>query len=275
MPIKPCLYCGTEVSVNADACPKCSNKIPFGVRCTYCSRQLRQEAAIECANGHACQECIERIFVVPNDFKCPDCRISLVGKIPAPRFVSQGFSASTSDLVPGFVPGRGPACPGCGNTTLFKPSHLCGGCGNAIYPALGQEETFVPGIRASYPKPASPGFYVHSFCARAEWISARKTRSMPPEKSGCFVATAAYGARHLDVILLQQYRDQILNKSLVGRSAVQFYHGASPLLARWIEASNRRRALARALLRPLVFLARQHLERSEWVAEHGHRHENR
>jgi hypothetical protein len=80
------------------------------------------------------------------------------------------------------------------------------------------------------------------------------------KSSGCFVATAAYGSPSSTVFLLQEYRDRILNKAIVGRAAVRFYYLVSPPLARFIEASNRRRLIARMFLGPFVFLARQKLE---------------
>lgn len=79
-------------------------------------------------------------------------------------------------------------------------------------------------------------------------------------ESNCFVATAAYGVLNPSVFLLQEYRDRILNKAIVGRAAVRFYYLVSPPLARFIETSSRRRFIARVLLRPVVFVARRQLE---------------
>ncbi len=83
----------------------------------------------------------------------------------------------------------------------------------------------------------------------------------PPEKiGGCFVATAAYGAQDFNVLILQGYRDQILTKSLLGKCFVRLYHLVSPPLARFIDASDRRRSLARTFLSPFIVFARRRLE---------------
>jgi hypothetical protein len=86
-----------------------------------------------------------------------------------------------------------------------------------------------------------------------------RSRAEQEKGSGCFVATAAYGARDPHVIVLGAYRDLILGKTFVGRSVVRLYYLASPPLARFIQASNYRQAKARALLGPFVLLARRRL----------------
>jgi hypothetical protein len=51
----------------------------------------------------------------------------------------------------------------------------------------------------------------------------------------CFVATAVYGdASHPDVVLLRKYRDQILSRTVVGRSFISFYWLVGPVLARTV-----------------------------------------
>lgn len=89
-----------------------------------------------------------------------------------------------------------------------------------------------------------------------------KREAEEKNKRICFVATAAYGAPNPTVFLLQEYRDRILNKAIVGRAAVRFYYLMSPPLARFIEVSYRRRFIARVLLGPVVFVARRQLESS-------------
>ena len=78
----------------------------------------------------------------------------------------------------------------------------------------------------------------------------------PPEKKGgCFVASAAYGPQDPSVAILQDYRDRILIRSGTGRGLVRVYYAMSPPFARFIEASSRRRSLARKCLGPVVALA--------------------
>jgi hypothetical protein len=74
---------------------------------------------------------------------------------------------------------------------------------------------------------------------------------------GCFIATAAYGtpmASELDA--LRAVRDRALMTNPLGRLAVASYYALSPPVARAIASDERLRAGARALLRPVVELAR-------------------
>lgn len=242
--LMPCLYCGKDISSTASVCPHCSNGKPLGLVCIYCSGAVREDKAINLNNGHhSCQECIERNFAIPNDLQCPDCHMSLVGQIPLQSFVCW-------DEHPPH-----PVCPGCGNSELFRSYNWCADCTVPIYAALGQKSDYF-GKQVfinDHNHLKYGGVPVHTFCRTA------RARS---KEGGCFVVTAAYGARDLNVVLLQAYRDRILNESVLGRSAMRFYYLTSPSLARFIEASDRRRSLVRAFLCPLVLLARKQLERS-------------
>jgi len=70
---------------------------------------------------------------------------------------------------------------------------------------------------------------------------------------GCFIATAAYGSSMADnVIVLQEFRDNILLKNSVGRSFVRFYYKVSPPLADYIEGHESLKTAVRIGLMPLV-----------------------
>ena len=74
---------------------------------------------------------------------------------------------------------------------------------------------------------------------------------------GCFVATAAFGtpmAREIDV--LRTMRDRALLTNALGRLAVAGYYALSPPVAGAIASDERLRAGARALLRPIIDVAR-------------------
>jgi hypothetical protein len=80
---------------------------------------------------------------------------------------------------------------------------------------------------------------------------------------GCFIATAAYGtalARELEP--LRAVRDRALLPNPLGRLAVASYYALSPPLARAIASDERLRAGARALIAPLVAVARAGLSAS-------------
>jgi ribosomal protein L7/L12 len=80
-------------------------------------------------------------------------------------------------------------------------------------------------------------------------------------KSGCWIATAAYGSAEApEVIVLRRYRDVVLSRRALSRSFIRGYYRCSPLLAALIAPSPRARALVRRALRPVVAACRRRLE---------------
>ncbi|QWV92018.1 Ig domain-containing protein [Geomonas oryzisoli] len=78
-----------------------------------------------------------------------------------------------------------------------------------------------------------------------------------PGKSGCFIATAAYGS-YLDpqVVVLRHFRDNVLLKSEPGRAFVRFYYKHSPPVADFIYEHGFLRMLTRWALTPLIFVVK-------------------
>ena len=78
------------------------------------------------------------------------------------------------------------------------------------------------------------------------------------QKSGCFIATAAYGtetAEELDV--LRAFRDQVLLKNPIGSRFVDLYYEVSPPAADFISEHNTLRTVVRELvIDPIVSIAR-------------------
>jgi hypothetical protein len=71
----------------------------------------------------------------------------------------------------------------------------------------------------------------------------------------CFIATAAYGS-YLDphVMVLRQFRDNILLTNTPGRAFVKFYYANSPVIAQIISESEGLRFATRAVLTPVVYV---------------------
>jgi len=74
------------------------------------------------------------------------------------------------------------------------------------------------------------------------------------KKTGCFIATAAYGSPLApEVVLLRRFRDRVLLKSRMGAVFVKLYYVTSPFLAPFISKSAFLRVITRqVLLRPLL-----------------------
>lgn len=81
-------------------------------------------------------------------------------------------------------------------------------------------------------------------------------RDLKASRSGCFIATAVYeDYYHEDVQKLRTFRDNTLNKTFYGRSAVQLYYRFSPPLARHIQKN----LWLKRKLRPLIAFFAQRL----------------
>lgn len=99
-----------------------------------------------------------------------------------------------------------------------------------------------------------------STCAvqyQGRWYCKSHAPTPPPQpaKSGCFIATAAYGtpfAREIEV--LRSFRDKSMEKNRFGRKLVRVYYQISPRIASVISISELRRELVRFFLNPLVKL---------------------
>jgi hypothetical protein len=69
----------------------------------------------------------------------------------------------------------------------------------------------------------------------------------------CFVATAVYGdPQHEDVVYLRSFRDNILNRYLLGRWFIKLYWYVGPVLAKYVVTSSLARASVRRLIETLV-----------------------
>ena len=77
-----------------------------------------------------------------------------------------------------------------------------------------------------------------------------------PDKGGCFIATAAYGADwQAEVQALRDFRDHYLLRNAAGRWLVARYYERSPVIADYIRAHSALKPIVRALLTPLVVVA--------------------
>lgn len=95
-------------------------------------------------------------------------------------------------------------------------------------------------------------YVIANFPDDETYIEARRLKDEienPPKKSGCFIATAAYGSPLAsDVIILSRFRDDVLLHSRIGTMFVALYYRTSPPLAALIARSSFLRLVTRKLL---------------------------
>jgi hypothetical protein len=137
-----------------------------------------------------------------------------------------------------------------GATALALPTDIA--AGDAIESALGDliaQTHYYVGVRAT------DDMNQHGPIRVAEiTTTARNFATVSP----CFIATAAYGSALAPQIgALRALRDRYLSAVAPGRAFVAVYYTLSPPVARIVARSQRLRAAVRAMLSPLLMLAKQ------------------
>lgn len=91
----------------------------------------------------------------------------------------------------------------------------------------------------------------------------KKLREINGYSSNCFIATACYGTYDApEVLILRQFRDQVLLNMPIGRGFVRCYYTLSPPVADFIASSATLKTVVRRLLvAPAVKLAERHLKK--------------
>jgi hypothetical protein len=76
--------------------------------------------------------------------------------------------------------------------------------------------------------------------------SSTNTNSIKTPKSGCYIATVAYGNEFApEVIALKKYRDEKLSKSFLGRIFIRIYYNLSPPIAKKLKNNQKLNNLIR------------------------------
>ena len=74
------------------------------------------------------------------------------------------------------------------------------------------------------------------------------------KKGGCFIATAVYGSYSApEVKVLRKFRDDILQKSIIGKKFIELYYFLSPSIAKFISNKSKMKMIIRnSILSPFV-----------------------
>lgn len=88
-------------------------------------------------------------------------------------------------------------------------------------------------------------------------IRSATSSSSSSGSSGCYIATMAYGDYdHPQVMELRKFRDEFLNKSVLGRIFIRLYYKYSPLLVQRLEDKPKTNDIIRTLLDQLIKIIR-------------------
>jgi tetratricopeptide (TPR) repeat protein len=97
----------------------------------------------------------------------------------------------------------------------------------------------------------------HNLLKEIQQVDPRFNIGKIPEcfKTGCFIATAAYGSPLApEVKLLREFRDRQLEKKYLGKLLVRFYYQISPPIAMVISNSNILKRITMLILKPLIMM---------------------
>ncbi len=93
------------------------------------------------------------------------------------------------------------------------------------------------------------------------WIITEVDNAPESGDAKCFIATAAYGTpMDGNVLVLRQFRDEILMKSKSGKMLIKAYYRLSPPAARIIDKQPALRFLARLILKPVVKICKNAIQ---------------
>jgi hypothetical protein len=209
-------------------CPLCGRPVKNeeGFICTQCETELVCPKCVqELAGKFVCKACLtKKWLIVGPSIICPNCNGPL-SHIPQ---YNRWYCFSCQRYVQH-------VCSKCGGNSryvLMYANWWCDTCRNY----LRVQETQLLGQQNTFTAPAPIVI---------------QTQAVP--KSGCFIATAAYGTSMAKEIgVLRQFRDSKLEPNPVGRVLVKGYYRLSPPIADAISRSEKLRAFVRLNLNPIV-----------------------
>lgn len=222
-------------------CPICGRpvKIEEGYICTQCGTEyLCSKCVQEKAGKFVCKDCLKQKMLIVGPSKiCPNCNGALSYILQYNRWYCMACQKYVQHI-----------CSKCGGNTRYVPKYedwWCDACKEYLRWSTPQIDSSRPAV------PTAPPIVIQT----------------QPPKSGCFIATAAYGtpmAKEID--LLRQFRDRELEPNPISRHLVEAYYRLSPPIANVIARSEKLRAFVRLNLKPIVETLRKKSHSQEkWV----------
>jgi predicted RNA-binding Zn-ribbon protein involved in translation (DUF1610 family) len=220
-------------------CPLCGRpvKIEEGFICTQCGKEyVCPKCVQEVAGKFVCKECLKKKwFIVGPSQTCPSCNGSLTYVPQYNRWYCNNCRQYVQHI-----------CTRCGGNSRFVPKYNSWYC-DTCRDYLRAKETHVENLRPSISTPVPQPIVIQT----------------QPPKSGCFIATAAYGTpMATEIDALRQFRDEELERNRVGRRLVEVYYRSSPPIADVIAHSKKMRALVRLNLKAIVCALKRKYQRA-------------
>ena len=255
-------------------CPRCGaqcslkDKTTSEYHCEHCGANFRfmdstTKTIIQDTRAHHCPICgrpvkIEEAYVCMEcrkEYLCPYCVQQLGGKFICKECLRQKWIISEPSQT----------CPKCNLQLTYIPKYnrwYCYTCSAYITymcPECGKQETYVPAYQRWYCYNCQK--YLEKSYKRITTQPQEKLIIVQPQyipvqhtsKSGCFIATAAYGTPMCkEIAMLRQFRDRKLNPNSLGKKLIRLYYLVSPPIANVIVRSENMRALVRLSLKPII-----------------------
>ena len=85
------------------------------------------------------------------------------------------------------------------------------------------------------------------------WNVLKQNLSTPKNSGGCYIATLVYGSYEAnEVLILRQFRDDVLSKYMSGRIFIRMYYAVSPRMVKLLKGHMKVQKIIRLLLNKLV-----------------------
>jgi predicted RNA-binding Zn-ribbon protein involved in translation (DUF1610 family) len=235
--VRNCLFCGKPIA---------SGK---GFRCTRCGQEYFCSSCVDEVGGkYVCLQCIAE-----SGTKCQYCRrYAIYQCVQCGRKACRDHPVEGGFVLTSVVPVSVLYCPSCRSfvctncmktSGIFSISYRCPKC-NATLAKYAPYKSEAPKTQA-----------VEGDARTAQVV---KEYYVERPKSGCFIATAAYGTPFaLEIRTLRSFRDRFIARSSLGKKSILFYYRVSPFIANGIRPSLKLRRIVRTLLVPIIRVFRK------------------